>query len=84
MWLCRVKQALHDFLNVRRYAPILGMVDPVSGRIWGEREVFHGISVDFVIKLEEDTEAGMCNDGMRRFEEDVIIRKTLFSSRESL
>jgi len=49
------------------------MVDPVSGGIGGERKVSHGISVNFVIQLEEDTEAGVCEDGMRRFGENVII-----------
>jgi hypothetical protein len=49
------------------------MVDPVSGGIPREREVTYGITVDIVIKLEEDTEAGVCKDGMRRFGENVIV-----------
>jgi hypothetical protein len=59
------------------------MVDPVSGRIWGEGRVTYGISVDFVIELEEDTEAGVCKDGMRRFGGNVIAGKTFFGRRES-
>ena len=49
------------------------MVYPVSGGIQGEGKVAYGISVDFVIELEEDSEAGVCKDGMRRFGENVII-----------
>jgi hypothetical protein len=48
------------------------MVDPVSSGVEGEGEVAYGISVDFVVELEEDTEAGVCKDGMRRFRENVI------------
>ena len=60
------------------------MVDPVSSGILGEGKVTYGISVDFVIELEEHTEASVCKDGMRGFGENVIVRKTLFSRRESL
>jgi len=49
------------------------MVDPVSGGIGGKVKVSYGISVDIVIELEENTEAGVCEDGMRRFGENVII-----------
>jgi hypothetical protein len=49
------------------------MVDPVPGSIQGEGKATNGISVHFVIELEEDTEASMCNDGMRWFGEDEII-----------
>jgi hypothetical protein len=49
------------------------MVDPVSSGIRGEGKVTYGSSVDFVIELEEDTEASVCKDGMGRFEEDVIV-----------
>jgi len=49
------------------------MVHPVSGGIVGEGKVSYGISVDLVIELEEDTEASMCEDGMRRFRENVIV-----------
>jgi hypothetical protein len=48
------------------------MVDPVPRGIRGEGKVIYGISVDFVIELEEDTETGVCEDGMRRFGENVI------------
>jgi hypothetical protein len=60
------------------------MVDPVSGGIRHEGEVTYAISVDFVIESEEDTEAGVCKDGMRRFREYVIVGKMFFSHRESL
>jgi hypothetical protein len=59
------------------------VVDPVSGRIRGEGKVTYGISVDFVVELKKDTETGLRKDGMRRFEGDVIVRKTLFGIRES-
>jgi hypothetical protein len=49
------------------------MVDPVAGGIRREGEVTCGVSVDFVIELEEDTEAGVGKDGMRRFWENVIV-----------
>jgi hypothetical protein len=49
------------------------MVDPVSSGIGGEGKVAYGVSVDFVIELEEDTKAGVCKDGMRRFGENVIV-----------
>ena len=47
------------------------MVDPVSGSIQGKGKATNGISVDFVIQLEEDAEAGACKDGMRRFGENM-------------
>jgi hypothetical protein len=49
------------------------MLDPVTGGILREGEVAYGISVDFVIELEENTEAGVCKDGMRGFSEYVIV-----------
>jgi hypothetical protein len=49
------------------------MVDPVSSGIRGEGKAVYGISVDFVIKLEEDSKAGVCKDRMRRFEDNVIV-----------
>jgi hypothetical protein len=49
------------------------MVDPVPSSVRCERKVSYVIFVDFVIELEEDTEASMCKDGMRRSGEDVII-----------
>jgi hypothetical protein len=48
------------------------MIDPVSGGIRGEGYTTYGISVDFVIELEEDAEASMCKGGMGRSWEDVI------------
>src|SRR6266403_3798058 len=84
MWLCGIKSTLHDLLNVRRHIPKPGMVDPVSGGIVGDGKTSYGISVDIIIELEEDTEAGVCEDGMRRFGENVVVRKTFFFRRESL
>jgi hypothetical protein len=49
------------------------MVDPVLRGIRGEGKVTYRIFVNFVIELEEDTEAGVCQDGMRMFRENVII-----------
>jgi hypothetical protein len=49
------------------------MVGPVPSGIWGEGKVSYGISVNFVIELEEDTEASVCEDGMGRFGENVIV-----------
>src|SRR5229473_6749143 len=60
------------------------MVHPVSSGIRRKGKVAHGISVDFVIELEEDAEAGVCKNGMRRFGENVIVGKTFFACRESL
>jgi len=60
------------------------MVDPIPSGVWGKGKEGNGISVDFVIELEEDTEAGVCKDGMRRFGENVIVRKTFFCRRKSL
>jgi hypothetical protein len=49
------------------------MVDPVPRGVRGEGKVNYGISADFVIEFEEDTEASMCKDRMRRFGENVIV-----------
>ena len=49
------------------------MVDPMSGGIRCEGEVIYGISVDFVIELEENAEAGVCKDGMCGFGDYVIV-----------
>ena len=38
------------------------MVDPPTRGKWGEGESTYGISVDFVIELEEDTEASVCQE----------------------
>ena len=48
------------------------MVDPVSSGIWGEGEVIYGISVDLVIKSEEDTEASVCKKCMRQFGKNLV------------
>ena len=55
----------------------------MSGGIWCEREMAYGISIDFVIELDEDTEASICKGGMGRLGEDVIVRKTFFGLCES-
>jgi hypothetical protein len=73
MWLRRIKKTLHNTLKVRRHVAKLGVVDPVPSGIRGKGKVENNISVDFVIELEEDTEASMCKDGMCRFRENVII-----------
>jgi hypothetical protein len=49
------------------------VVYPVSGGIPGEGKLAYGIPIDFVIELEEDSEASVCKDGMRRFGENVIV-----------
>jgi hypothetical protein len=49
------------------------MVDPVSGGIRGEGKAADGIIVDFIIELEEDTEASVCKDNMRMIGENVIV-----------
>jgi hypothetical protein len=48
------------------------MIDPVPSGIAGEGKVTYGISVDFVIELEENSEASTCKDAMRWFGENVI------------
>jgi len=48
------------------------MVNPISRGIRGEGKATDGISVDFVIELEEGAEASACKEGMRRFGEKVI------------
>jgi hypothetical protein len=60
------------------------MVHPVSSGIPHEGEVPYGITVDIVIELKEDTEAGVCKEGMRGFREYVIVGKMFFSHRKSL
>jgi hypothetical protein len=49
------------------------MVYPVSCGIRGEGKSIDGTSVYFIIEMEEDTEAGVCKNGVRRFEENVIV-----------
>jgi hypothetical protein len=60
------------------------MIDPVPSGIRGEGKVSYGISIDFVVEVEEDAEASVCKDGMCGFGENVIVRKTFFRRRESL
>jgi hypothetical protein len=55
------------------------MIGIVPGGIRNEGETTYGISVDFVVEVEKDTGAGVCKDGVRRFGENVIVRKTFFS-----
>jgi hypothetical protein len=66
-----IKQTLHDLLKADGDVPILGMVGPVSGGIRGEGKVSNGISLGFVIELEEDAEASVRKEGVRRFGENV-------------
>jgi hypothetical protein len=49
------------------------MIYPVTRGIWGEGKMIYGVSVDFVIELEEDTEASLRKHDMRWFGENVII-----------
>jgi len=60
------------------------MIDPVPSGIRGDGIVTYGISLEFVIELEEDTEASTCKECMRRFGENVIECKTFFCLCESL
>jgi hypothetical protein len=50
----------------------VAMVDPVSSGIRGERKAINGISVDFVIESEEDTEASTCQKCVCRFKKNVV------------
>ena len=63
---------------------MLSMIDPVSGGIRSEGNSTYGISVDFVIKLEEDAEASVSKESMCGFGENVIERQTFFGICESL
>src|SRR6267154_1680312 len=60
------------------------MIDPVPSGIRGDGKVTYGISLEFFIELEEDTEANTCKERMRRFGENVIKRKMFFGLCESL
>ena len=48
------------------------MVDPVPRGIWREGKLTDGISVNFVIEFEEDTQAGVRQNGMGGFGENVV------------
>jgi hypothetical protein len=50
------------------------MIDPVLSGIRGEGRVSYGISVDFVVEVEEDAEANVCKDGMCGTGENSIVR----------
>jgi hypothetical protein len=63
--------------------PKLGMTDPVPSGIRGEGKVSYVVFVNFVVEVEESTEASVRKDVMCRFGENVIVRKTFFSGRES-
>ena len=60
------------------------MTDPVPSSIWGKGKVSYVVFVNFVVEVEENTEASVCKDGMCRFGENVIVQKTFFSGHESL
>jgi hypothetical protein len=49
------------------------MVNPVSSGIQCKGEASYGISVDFVIELEKDTETSVCKNDMRGFGENVVV-----------
>jgi len=48
------------------------MIDPILSGIPCEGKVRYGVSIDFVIELNEDAEACMCKERMCRFGENVI------------
>jgi hypothetical protein len=48
------------------------MVDPVFSGIQGEGKVTDGISVNFIIKSEEDSEASVRKKFMCRFRKNVV------------
>jgi hypothetical protein len=48
------------------------VIDPVSGSIESKGKVIYGISVNSVVELEEDAEAGMRKNHMCRFGKRVI------------
>jgi hypothetical protein len=74
----------YDLMYLCGYVPKSSMADPVTGGIQCEGEVTYGISVDFVIEVEEDTKARLCKDEVCRFGENVIVGESFFSRRESL
>ena len=49
------------------------MIDPVLSGVWSEWEMVYGIFVDFVIEVEKNTEAGVCEDGMCGFGKNVKV-----------
>jgi len=49
------------------------MIGPVPSGIRSEGEMNYGISVDFVVEVEKDTEANVCKDGMCGFGEHVKV-----------
>ena len=51
------------------------MIDPVPSGIRNEGEMPYGIPVDLVVELEEDTEAGVCKDGICGFGENVVVER---------
>src|SRR5882672_6068827 len=59
------------------------MIDPMSSGIKRKRKPTYRISIDFVIQFEEDAEASVCENRMRRFGKNVVVRKTLVGPGES-
>ena len=49
------------------------MIDPVLSCVWYKREVSDGISVDFVIEMEKDAEAGTRKRRVCTFGGNMII-----------
>jgi len=49
------------------------MINPVPSGIRSEGNASYVVSVDFVVEVEEDAQASVCKNGMRRFGENVIV-----------
>jgi hypothetical protein len=60
------------------------MIDPESSGILRKRKSRYSFFVDFVIELEEDTEASAGEGGMCGFRENVVTQKRHFCMRQPL
>ena len=56
------------------------MLDPVSGSIFGEGEVRVLLTIDAIIQLEENSEACLRKNRVRRLKFNVIVRDCLCST----
>ena len=54
-------------------------IGPVSGSVCGEREALDIVMVDAIIQSEENSEACLRKNGVRRLEFNVILRDRDFS-----
>ncbi len=50
------------------------MVDPVFGSILGKRDVRSIVRVGSIVQTEQDAQAGLSEDGVRRLEVNAIPR----------